>query len=151
MAPGQHLVLDFSAHFFLPLLPSFLPFWIDSVNSICVKRIFLTATGLRLWFVSVCRLCPLAFPLTEVSAQQLKGHCVGGQQGETGRVSVILEQGDPLQMIQLLQSPWEDRFRVSHVYFQPLPLPLLLAAAVRSARDPPVYLIRAWASLARLD
>lgn len=43
---------------------------------------------------------------------KLKGHCAGGQQGETGRVSVILEQGDPLQMIQLLQSPWEDRFRV---------------------------------------
>lgn len=31
---------------------------------------------------------------------------------------MILEQGDPLQMIQLLQSPWEDRFRVSRVYFQ---------------------------------
>lgn len=31
---------------------------------------------------------------------------------------MILEQGDPLQMIQLLQSPWEDRFRVSHVYFR---------------------------------
>uniref|UniRef100_A0A3Q3WTI8 Uncharacterized protein n=1 Tax=Mola mola TaxID=94237 RepID=A0A3Q3WTI8_MOLML len=26
--------------------------------------------------------------------------------------NLILEQGDPLQMIQLLQSPWEDRFRV---------------------------------------
>uniref|UniRef100_A0A3P9PQZ6 Protein kinase domain containing, cytoplasmic n=1 Tax=Poecilia reticulata TaxID=8081 RepID=A0A3P9PQZ6_POERE len=29
-----------------------------------------------------------------------------------GRVAVILEQGAPLQMIQLLQTPWEDRFRV---------------------------------------
>uniref|UniRef100_A0A096LVJ6 Protein kinase domain containing, cytoplasmic b n=1 Tax=Poecilia formosa TaxID=48698 RepID=A0A096LVJ6_POEFO len=28
------------------------------------------------------------------------------------RVAVILEQGTPLQMIQLLQTPWEDRFRV---------------------------------------
>lgn len=28
-------------------------------------------------------------------------------------MTVILEQGNPLQMIQLLQSPWEDRFRVS--------------------------------------
>ncbi|XP_032355361.1 extracellular tyrosine-protein kinase PKDCC [Etheostoma spectabile] len=46
---------------------------------------------------------------------QLKGHCagdVGGRGGEGGRVTVILEQGNPLQMIQLLQSPWEDRFRV---------------------------------------
>ncbi|KAK9533701.1 hypothetical protein VZT92_008803 [Zoarces viviparus] len=47
---------------------------------------------------------------------KLKGHCAGaaggGGGGEDGRVTVILEQGNPLQMIQLLQSPWEDRFRV---------------------------------------
>uniref|UniRef100_A0A3Q2ZZB2 Protein kinase domain containing, cytoplasmic n=2 Tax=Kryptolebias marmoratus TaxID=37003 RepID=A0A3Q2ZZB2_KRYMA len=47
---------------------------------------------------------------------ELKGHCAGVQGGgggvERGRVAVILEQGAPLQMIQLLQSPWEDRFRV---------------------------------------
>ncbi|CAJ1073561.1 extracellular tyrosine-protein kinase PKDCC [Xyrichtys novacula] len=46
---------------------------------------------------------------------RLKGHCagdMGGKGGEGGRVAVILEQGTPLQMIQLLQSPWEDRFRV---------------------------------------
>ncbi|XP_044021955.1 extracellular tyrosine-protein kinase PKDCC [Siniperca chuatsi] len=46
---------------------------------------------------------------------KLKGHCAGdagGRGGEGGRVTVILEQGNPLQMIQLLQSPWEDRFRV---------------------------------------
>ncbi|KAM6912688.1 extracellular tyrosine-protein kinase PKDCC [Xenentodon cancila] len=46
---------------------------------------------------------------------ELMGHCAGVQGGrgiEGGRVAVILEQGNPLQMIQLLQSPWEDRFRV---------------------------------------
>ncbi|XP_071354167.1 extracellular tyrosine-protein kinase PKDCC [Trachinotus anak] len=49
---------------------------------------------------------------------KLKGHCAGDAKGqggrgaERGRVTVILEQGTPLQMIQLLQSPWEDRFRV---------------------------------------
>ncbi|XP_073339856.1 extracellular tyrosine-protein kinase PKDCC [Pagrus major] len=46
---------------------------------------------------------------------KLKGHCAGdsgGREGGEGRVTVILEQGNPLQMIQLLQSPWEDRFRV---------------------------------------
>uniref|UniRef100_A0A3P9KMJ3 Protein kinase domain containing, cytoplasmic b n=1 Tax=Oryzias latipes TaxID=8090 RepID=A0A3P9KMJ3_ORYLA len=46
---------------------------------------------------------------------KLKGHCAGVQGGrgvEAGRLAVILEWGDPLQMIQLLQSPWEDRFRV---------------------------------------
>lgn len=46
---------------------------------------------------------------------KLKGHCAGapgGREGEAERVTVILEQGNPLQMIQLLQSSWEDRFRV---------------------------------------
>ncbi|XP_056447137.1 extracellular tyrosine-protein kinase PKDCC [Gadus chalcogrammus] len=51
---------------------------------------------------------------------KLRGHCMeepgqglerdGG--GGGGRVTAILEQGYPLQMIQLLQSPWEERFRV---------------------------------------
>lgn len=41
---------------------------------------------------------------------ELKGQCqdsilVGG-------ITAVLEQGMPLQMIQLLQSPWEERFRV---------------------------------------
>ncbi|XP_077477318.1 extracellular tyrosine-protein kinase PKDCC [Stigmatopora argus] len=40
---------------------------------------------------------------------KLRGHCVGDA---GGRVTVILEQGTPLQMLRLLQSPWEDRFRV---------------------------------------
>ncbi|XP_053191753.1 extracellular tyrosine-protein kinase PKDCC [Scomber japonicus] len=49
---------------------------------------------------------------------KLRGHCAGDSGGQGGRgqggerVTVILEQGNPLQMIQLLQSPWEDRFRV---------------------------------------
>ncbi|XP_067470159.1 extracellular tyrosine-protein kinase PKDCC [Thunnus thynnus] len=49
---------------------------------------------------------------------KLRGHCAGDAGGQGGggqgggRVTVILEQGNPLQMIQLLQSPWEDRFRV---------------------------------------
>uniref|UniRef100_UPI003AAD77A8 extracellular tyrosine-protein kinase PKDCC n=1 Tax=Centroberyx gerrardi TaxID=166262 RepID=UPI003AAD77A8 len=44
---------------------------------------------------------------------RLRGHCMGDAAGGGGgRVTVILEQGNPLQMIQLLQSPWEDRFRV---------------------------------------
>ncbi|KAI4804258.1 hypothetical protein KUCAC02_025892 [Chaenocephalus aceratus] len=58
---------------------------------------------------------------------KLKGHCAGdagGRGGEGGKVTVILEQGNPLQMIQLLQSPWEDRFRsplgsVALLDFQP--------------------------------
>uniref|UniRef100_A0A674AHJ5 Protein kinase domain containing, cytoplasmic b n=1 Tax=Salmo trutta TaxID=8032 RepID=A0A674AHJ5_SALTR len=37
---------------------------------------------------------------------KLRGHC------EDSKGAAILEQGIPLQMIQLLQSPWEERFRV---------------------------------------
>uniref|UniRef100_A0A8C1WLZ7 Extracellular tyrosine-protein kinase PKDCC n=1 Tax=Cyprinus carpio TaxID=7962 RepID=A0A8C1WLZ7_CYPCA len=41
---------------------------------------------------------------------ELKGQC----QDSTlvGGITAVLEQGMPLQMIQLLQSPWEERFRV---------------------------------------
>uniref|UniRef100_A0A671R030 Extracellular tyrosine-protein kinase PKDCC n=1 Tax=Sinocyclocheilus anshuiensis TaxID=1608454 RepID=A0A671R030_9TELE len=41
---------------------------------------------------------------------KLKGQC----QDSTlvGGITAVLEQGMPLQMIQLLQSPWEERFRV---------------------------------------
>lgn len=54
------------------------------------------------------------------SSPKLMGHCAG--EAETGGVTVILEQGAPLQMIQLLQSPWEDRFRVSLGSRSQLPL-----------------------------
>ncbi|XP_018619648.1 extracellular tyrosine-protein kinase PKDCC [Scleropages formosus] len=41
---------------------------------------------------------------------QLYGYCHPGKRG--GGVMSALEQGSPLQMIQLLQTPWEERFRV---------------------------------------
>ncbi|XP_031436763.1 extracellular tyrosine-protein kinase PKDCC isoform X1 [Clupea harengus] len=41
---------------------------------------------------------------------KLKGHC--RDKTPAGGITAILEQGTPLQMIQLLQSPWEERFRV---------------------------------------
>ncbi|XP_021439971.1 extracellular tyrosine-protein kinase PKDCC [Oncorhynchus mykiss] len=41
---------------------------------------------------------------------KLRGHCEDSVRA--GGITAILEQGFPLQMIQLLQSPWEERFRV---------------------------------------
>lgn len=41
---------------------------------------------------------------------QLKGQCQDST--VVGGITAVLEQGVPLQMIQLLQSPWEERFRV---------------------------------------
>ncbi|XP_030641510.1 extracellular tyrosine-protein kinase PKDCC [Chanos chanos] len=43
---------------------------------------------------------------------KLRGHCQDN--ALVGGVTVVLEQGIPLQMIQLLQSPWEERFRVCY-------------------------------------
>ncbi|KAG7465612.1 hypothetical protein MATL_G00155390 [Megalops atlanticus] len=41
---------------------------------------------------------------------KLQGHCQ--LKGQPAGVTAALEEGSPLQMIQLLQSPWEERFRV---------------------------------------
>ncbi|XP_015194749.2 extracellular tyrosine-protein kinase PKDCC [Lepisosteus oculatus] len=41
---------------------------------------------------------------------KLQGHCQGRDWGSG--VTAALELGSPLQMIQLLQSPWEERFRI---------------------------------------
>ncbi|XP_041121908.1 extracellular tyrosine-protein kinase PKDCC-like [Polyodon spathula] len=41
---------------------------------------------------------------------KLQGHCYRSDPGV--RVTAVLELGFPLEMIQLLQTPWEERFRV---------------------------------------
>ncbi|XP_072545802.1 extracellular tyrosine-protein kinase PKDCC [Salminus brasiliensis] len=41
---------------------------------------------------------------------KLRGQCQDS--GLVGGIVAVLEQGTPVQMIQLLQSPWEERFRV---------------------------------------
>ncbi|XP_064193207.1 extracellular tyrosine-protein kinase PKDCC [Anguilla rostrata] len=41
---------------------------------------------------------------------KLQGHCLWSLRA--GAVTAAFEQGSPLQMIELLQSPWEERFRV---------------------------------------
>ncbi|MBN3298737.1 PKDCC kinase, partial [Amia calva] len=41
---------------------------------------------------------------------KLHGHCQGNKWGSG--ITAALELGSPLQMIQLLQSPWEERFRM---------------------------------------
>ncbi|TRY59677.1 hypothetical protein DNTS_027413 [Danionella cerebrum] len=41
---------------------------------------------------------------------ELKGQCQDSS--VVGGITAVLEQGTPLQMIHLLQSPWEERFRV---------------------------------------
>ncbi|XP_062863744.1 extracellular tyrosine-protein kinase PKDCC [Trichomycterus rosablanca] len=41
---------------------------------------------------------------------KLKGQCQDS--ALVGGITAVLEQGTPVQMIQLLQSPWEERFRV---------------------------------------
>ncbi len=50
------------------------------------------------------------YPLNLLCSFQLKGQCQDS--ALVGGITAVLEQGMPLQMIQLLQSPWEERFRV---------------------------------------
>lgn len=52
---------------------------------------------------------------------QLKGQCQDS--ALVGGITAVLEQGTPVQMIQLLQSPWEERFRVSTIDWTTSPLP----------------------------
>lgn len=50
---------------------------------------------------------------TVVSAlPQLHGQCYDNSGDAELRVTAILELGSPLEMIQLLQTPWEERFKV---------------------------------------
>ncbi|GAA6085084.1 extracellular tyrosine-protein kinase PKDCC isoform X1, partial [Tachysurus ichikawai] len=43
----------------------------------------------------------------------LYGYCYQGSNDIKDTVTAITELGSPLEMIQLLQTPWEERFRVS--------------------------------------
>ncbi|XP_068108398.1 extracellular tyrosine-protein kinase PKDCC-like [Hyperolius riggenbachi] len=43
---------------------------------------------------------------------QLQGQCRVNSSPEDIRVTAMLELGSPLQMIQLLQAPWEERFKI---------------------------------------
>lgn len=48
------------------------------------------------------------------SLLQLYGYCYQDNNDIKDTVTAITELGSPLEMIQLLQTPWEERFRVSH-------------------------------------
>lgn len=54
----------------------------------------------------------LLAPHLRLPLPQLRGHCLdsGGDPG--AGVTAVLELGAPLEMIQLLQTPWEERFKV---------------------------------------
>ncbi|KAM4663501.1 extracellular tyrosine-protein kinase PKDCC-like [Discoglossus pictus] len=43
---------------------------------------------------------------------QLHGHCFHNSISSDIRVTAILELGSPVKMIQLLQTPWEERFKI---------------------------------------
>lgn len=45
---------------------------------------------------------------------QLYGYCYQDSNDIKDTVTAITELGSPLEMIQLLQTPWEERLRVSH-------------------------------------
>lgn len=74
---------------------------------------------------SVCiNVCFCSFP-------QLRGQCYDSNADPEIKITTILELGTPLEMIELLQTPWEKRFKVSKqhqgMFYQSL-LDLILSA-----------------------
>lgn len=49
---------------------------------------------------------------------QLYGYCYQDSNDIPDTLTTITELGSPLEMIQLLQTSWEDRFRVSNNCFK---------------------------------
>lgn len=50
--------------------------------------------------------------LTTLLCPQLYGYCYQDSEGIPDTLTTITELGTPVDMIQLLQTAWEDRFRV---------------------------------------
>uniref|UniRef100_A0A8C8AA12 FAM69 protein-kinase domain-containing protein n=1 Tax=Otus sunia TaxID=257818 RepID=A0A8C8AA12_9STRI len=50
--------------------------------------------------------------LVEKSVSELHGQCYDRSEDPEIRVTAMLELGSPLEMIQLLQTPWEERFKI---------------------------------------
>lgn len=50
--------------------------------------------------------------LTTLLCPQLYGYCYQDSEGIPDMLTTITELGTPVDMIQLLQTAWEDRFRV---------------------------------------
>lgn len=55
------------------------------------------------------------FCLPSYVSLQLYGYCYQDSNDISDTLTTITELGSPLEMIQLLQTSWEDRFRVSTV------------------------------------
>jgi len=72
---------------------------------VCVKRVKLNTLLLS------CE-CS-ADGCSRVSLLQLYGYCYQDSNDIKDTVTAITELGSPLEMITLLQTPWDERFRVS--------------------------------------
>ncbi|XP_027493721.1 extracellular tyrosine-protein kinase PKDCC-like [Corapipo altera] len=78
----------------------------------CVQRYGAPAGCRRLAAYKVLKEVTLLQRLQHPGIVQLHGQCYENSGDAELRVTAMLELGSPLEMIQLLQTPWEERFKI---------------------------------------
>ncbi|XP_062433679.1 extracellular tyrosine-protein kinase PKDCC-like, partial [Rhea pennata] len=78
----------------------------------CVQRYAAPAGCYRLAAYKLLKEVALLQRLRHPGIVQLHGQCYDNSGDPEVRVTAMLELGSPLEMIQLLQTPWEERFKI---------------------------------------
>uniref|UniRef100_A0A3B1KAW1 Extracellular tyrosine-protein kinase PKDCC n=1 Tax=Astyanax mexicanus TaxID=7994 RepID=A0A3B1KAW1_ASTMX len=78
----------------------------------CVRRYGSAADCYRLASVKLVKEMALMERLRHPNILKLYGYCYQDSNDIKDTVTAITELGSPLEMIQLLQTPWEERFRI---------------------------------------
>ncbi|XP_062851083.1 extracellular tyrosine-protein kinase PKDCC [Trichomycterus rosablanca] len=78
----------------------------------CVKRYGSTEDCYRLASFKIIKEMTLMERLQHPNILKLYGYCYQDSSDIKDTVTAIMELGSPLEMIQLLQTPWEERFRI---------------------------------------
>ncbi|XP_027006164.1 extracellular tyrosine-protein kinase PKDCC isoform X1 [Tachysurus fulvidraco] len=78
----------------------------------CVKRYSSTEDCYRLASFKIIKEMTLMERLQHPNILKLYGYCYQDSNDIKDTVTAITELGSPLEMIQLLQTPWEERFRI---------------------------------------
>uniref|UniRef100_A0A8D0GRY0 Extracellular tyrosine-protein kinase PKDCC n=1 Tax=Sphenodon punctatus TaxID=8508 RepID=A0A8D0GRY0_SPHPU len=86
--------------------------WAGSEVSGCVQRYGHPAGCYRLAAYKLLKEATLLQRLRHPGIIKLHGQCYDNSLDPDIRVTAMLELGSPLEMIQLLQTPWEERFKI---------------------------------------